>query len=184
MSFEIILATIYFFTPAYIANAIPPLLHKLNFAPQLATPIDNDKMYRGRAIFGTHKTWRGAIGIFITGTLLILLFFEINKIIHLYEIISFSSLEWNPFIFGALFSLGIIIGDLLFAFIKRQIRLNPGAPFIPFDQTNYVFGVYLILEPFIHLGSFIWLIIFTQTFIIHSVFNRIGYCLGLHNAKW
>ncbi|MDD4358383.1 MAG: CDP-archaeol synthase [Candidatus Pacebacteria bacterium] len=182
MSFETIIATIFFFLPAYIANAIPPLLHKMNILPKLAIPIDNNKTFRGEPLFGTHKTWRGAIGIFIIGILLSPLFFEINKHVELYEVISFS--YFNPYLFGALLSLGIIIGDLSFAFVKRQIKLKPGAPFIPFDQTNYVFGTFVVLEPFINLGLGIWLIIFIQTFIIHSVFNRIGYVLGLHNAKW
>lgn len=178
------LATIYFFMPAYIANAMPPLLNRFKLFEKLAVPIDNNKTFMGKAIFGSHKTWRGALGIFIVGTFLIALFFEINNIVHLYELLEFDYLKWNPFIFGMIFSTGIILGDLLFAFIKRQLCLKPGAAFIPFDQTNYVFGVFLLLQYFINLDLFIWIIILVQTFIIHSVFNRLGYILGLHNAKW
>ena len=179
-----ILATIYFFTPAYIANAIPPLLNRFKVWESLAVPIDNNKSFRNREIFGSHKTWRGAIGTIVLGTLLITLFFVLNNSVHLYEVINFDYLNWNPFVFGFIFSIGIVLGDLSFAFIKRQLNLRPGAPFIPFDQTNYVFGTFILLQGFIHLDLSIWAIIFIQTFIIHTVFNRFGYLLGLHNAKW
>jgi len=184
MNFEIILATIYFFLPAYIANAVPPLLNRFKLFEKLAIPIDNNKTFRERAIFGTHKTWRGVFGIFVVGILIMFLFFELNNYFQLYEVIGFDHLKWNPFIFGAIFSLGIIMGDLFFAFIKRQLNLSPGAVFIPFDQTNYVFGIFLLLQYFINLDLLIWAIMLVQTFIIHTVFNRIGYILGLHNAKW
>ena len=54
--------------PAYIANAIPPLLSRFKLFEKLAVPIDNNKTFMGKAIFGSHKTWRGALGIFIVGT--------------------------------------------------------------------------------------------------------------------
>ena len=81
-------------------------------------------------------------------------------------------------------SIGIIFGDIFFAFIKRRLKLKPGTAFIPFDQTNYVIGVFIILQPFIKLDLSIWLIIFIFTFLIHISFNMFGYKIGLHNAKW
>ena len=160
------------------------MLNKLKLFEGLAVPIDGNRTFRGREIFGSHKTWRGAIGTVVLGTILISLFFFFNNNTHLYEIIGFNYLKWNSFVFGIMFSIGVVLGDLIFAFIKRQFNLRPGAPFIPFDQTNYVFGTFIVLQGFIHLELSIWLIIFIQTFIIHSVFNRLGYILGLHNAKW
>ncbi|MDD4661774.1 MAG: CDP-archaeol synthase [Candidatus Pacebacteria bacterium] len=184
MNLEIIFATIFFFLPAYLANAVPPLLNRFKIGECLAVPIDCNKTIKGKEILGSHKTWRGAIGTIVIGILLIVLFFELNRNFHLYEVINFNYLDWNPFIFGFIFSLGIVFGDLFFAFVKRRLFLKPGAPFIPFDQTNYVFGIFLFLQSFINLDLSIWFVIFIQTFIIHVLFNRIGYLLGLHNAKW
>ena len=184
MSFEIILATIFFFMPAYLANAVPPLLNRFKILDCLSFPIDNNRKIKEKEIFGAHKTWRGFLGIIFIGTLLMVLFFQLNNFFHLYEVLSFDYLNWNPFLFGFIFSLGVAFGDLLFAFIKRRLFLKPGAPFIPFDQTNYVFGVFILLQGFINLELYFWLIILIQTFIIHILFNRIGYALGLHNAKW
>ena len=186
ITWQTIIASIYFFLPAYIANAIPPLLHKANVLNCLAKPMDGGKSIRNNRIFGSHKTWRGAVGILITGIIVTTLLFFINQKYNLglYEMIGFDYQTWNPILFGTLLSLGVIIGDVLFAFIKRRVRLKPGAPFLPFDQTNYVIGCFIVLQPFIGLPLNIWLIIFILTFFIHATFNRIGYALGLHNAKW
>ncbi|MFA7142110.1 MAG: CDP-archaeol synthase [Candidatus Paceibacterota bacterium] len=179
-----ILATLYFFLPGYIANSIPPILNKFKLFESLAIPVDFNKKFKGKDIFGNHKTIRGVLGTFIIGTLLTVLFFEINKEVLLYEVIGLDYLKWNSFIFGMVYSISIIFGDLLFAFIKRRLNLKPGAPFIPFDQTNYVLGMFILLQPFLKLSLCVWIVIFIQTFILHSVFNRLGYVFHLHNAKW
>jgi CDP-2,3-bis-(O-geranylgeranyl)-sn-glycerol synthase len=186
MSIEIIIASLYFFIPAYIANATPVLLKKADAWEELNKPIDCGKKINNNRIFGSHKTIRGALGILSVGTVMTIVFFAINNFFNLglYEAIGIDTEYWNPLWFGALFSIGVIFGDLLFAFIKRRIRLKPGAPFIPFDQTNYVIGTFIVLQPFINLSLSVWLIIFIFTFIVHASCNMIGYKIGLHNAKW
>jgi len=64
------------------------------------------------------------------------------------------------------------------------LRLKPGAPFLPFDQTNYVIGAYLFLTPFFKIDILIWIILFILTFFLHIIVNRLGYYLKLHGAKW
>ncbi|HOS88079.1 MAG TPA: CDP-archaeol synthase [Candidatus Pacearchaeota archaeon] len=175
---------IYFFAPAYVANAMPPLLQKVNF---LAQPIDNNKQLWGMPILGNHKTWRGAVAELLTCSIFTELLFTINSHYQLgiYETIGFPSYaQYNGFLFGLRLGAGIVFGDLFFAFIKRRLKLKPGFPFIPFDQTNYALGACLFLEPTLNLGAKFWLTLFVLTFIIHIVFNRIGYNLGLHKAKW
>jgi CDP-2,3-bis-(O-geranylgeranyl)-sn-glycerol synthase len=88
------------------------------------------------------------------------------------------------FLFAFLISFGEVFGDLIFAFIKRRIGLKPGAPFLPFDQTNYVFGCFLLLQPYLNLDLKIWLTILILTFFLHIIFNRLGYYLKIHEAKW
>jgi len=69
------------------------------------------------------------------------------------------------FLFGLRLWSGIVFGDLFFAFIKRRLKLKPGFPFIPFDQTNYALGACLFLEPTLNLGAKFWLTLFVLTFI-------------------
>jgi CDP-2,3-bis-(O-geranylgeranyl)-sn-glycerol synthase len=174
----------YFFWPAYIANAIPPLIARVKFLDQ---PIDNNKMLWGAPILGSHKTWRGLVAELLACSLFTFIFFQLNHYFNwgIYESVGFSNYyQFNGFAFGALLAIGILFGDISFAFIKRRLKLRPGFPFIPFDQTNYVIGAFIFVEPVVHLGLIFWINLFVLTFILHVVFNRIGYNLGLHKAKW
>jgi CDP-2,3-bis-(O-geranylgeranyl)-sn-glycerol synthase len=174
----------YFFWPAYIANAMPPLVAKVNI---LNHPIDNNKTLWGAPILGNHKTWRGLVIELIACSVFTQIFFFINHYFNLgiYESFGFTSYyQLNGFAFGALLGIGILFGDISFAFIKRRLKLRPGFPFIPFDQTNYVIGAFIFIEPLIHLGLIFWLNLFIMTFFVHVLANRLGYNLGLHKAKW
>ncbi|MFA5368395.1 MAG: CDP-archaeol synthase [Candidatus Paceibacterota bacterium] len=174
----------FFFWPAYIANAVPPLLSKINI---LNHPIDNNKNLWGAPILGNHKTWRGLIAELITCSVFTQIFFTINNYYHLgiYESLGFNSYyQFGGLLFGLILGAGIVFGDISFAFIKRRLKLRPGFPFIPFDQTNYVIGAFIFIEPFVHLGLIFWFNLFILTFFVHILANRLGYNLGLHKAKW
>ncbi|MDD4409550.1 MAG: CDP-archaeol synthase [Candidatus Pacebacteria bacterium] len=182
-----ILACIYFFLPAYMANGAPPLIANGTKAlAKLATPIDGRKQFFGAPLLGNHKTWRGLVVELLVGTGYFQIFYFIHEYykLGLYETIGFEQNLLNPLIFGLLLSIGTVFGDLLFAFIKRRIRIKPGESFMPFDQTNYVIGTFLIIQPLYNFQIQFWITLFILTFIIHVTFNRIGYNMGLHKAKW
>ncbi|MFA5232235.1 MAG: CDP-archaeol synthase [Candidatus Paceibacterota bacterium] len=182
-----LLSCIYFFGPAYLANASPPLAYKINIFKGLAKPVDRGMKLNDIPVLGDHKTWRGIVSEIIICTLLMPAFIWIHSFLGLnhYETIGFYAYnQINGSLLGFLLSIGIIFGDLAFAFIKRRLKLKPGAKFVPFDQTNYVIGSFVVLQPLLHLDLKFWLWLLALTFFIHLVFNRIGYNLGLHNAKW
>lgn len=60
---EIILFVLWFFAPAGVANVTPILVAKLPGLREWSAPMDFGFTYRGKRVFGKHKTWRG----FITG---------------------------------------------------------------------------------------------------------------------
>jgi len=186
MNFLYILSCIYFFVPAYIANATPPLANTFNVFNFLNKPIDGGKEIRGVPILGNHKTWRGLISEIVVCTLLTQLFILINDYyaLNIYNNIGFDVHSINSWLLGILLSIGIVFGDIFFAFVKRRLKLRPGTAFIPFDQTNYVIGAFVFLQPFLNLSFNFWLVLFLLTFIVHIVCNRVGYNLGLHKAKW
>lgn len=186
MNFLYILSCIYFFVPAYIANAIPPLANTFKILDYLNKPIDGGREIRGVPVLGDHKTWRGVVCEIIACTLLTQLFISINNYYNLaiYNNIGLDIHSINGWLLGLLLSIGIIFGDIFFAFVKRRLKLRPGTAFVPFDQTNYVIGAFVFLQPFLNLSCKFWIILFLLTFLIHIVCNRIGYNLGLHKAKW
>jgi CDP-diglyceride synthetase len=186
MNFLYILSCIYFFIPAYTANAFPPLANTFNILNGLNKPIDGGREIRGVPILGNHKTWRGLICEIIVCTLLtqLLVFISNYYSLNIYNNIGIDVHLINNWLLGLLLSIGIVFGDIFFAFVKRRLKLRPGTAFVPFDQTNYVIGAFLFLQPFLNLPIKFWLTLFLLTFLIHIVCNRVGYNLGLHKAKW
>ena len=186
MDFLYILSCIYFFIPAFIANATPPLANTFNILNNFNKPIDGGREIGGVPILGNHKTWRGVICEIITCTLLTQFFIYLNDYysLNIYNNIGLNVHLINTWLLGLLLSIGIIFGDIFFAFVKRRLKLRPGTAFIPFDQTNYVIGAFIFLQPFFNLSLEFWSALFLLTLIVHILFNRIGYNLGLHKAKW
>lgn len=178
------LSLIYFFLPAYFANMTPPVAKRLKILESLSFPLDRGFLFFGKPFFGSHKTLRGIVCQFFVGFLIV--FFQ--RFLFQYEFFKKISIlnyeKINIFLFAFLFPLGVIFGDLFFAFIKRRLNLKPGAPFLPFDQTNYVLGCALFLGLAFKIPFSIWIHLFFLTFFLHIIFNRLGYYLKIHSAKW
>ena len=182
--FEFILSCLYFFLPAYFTNMTPPLIKKISLFDFLDKPVDFNKKFKKEPLLGSHKTWRGVILGILIGFLVTILQGYLYQFSAVQKLAFFNYKEINIFLFGFLISSGAVFGDLLFAFIKRRIKIKPGARFLPFDQTNYVIGVFIFLTPFFKIDILIWLTLFVLTFFLHIIFNRIGYYLKLHQARW
>lgn len=179
-----ILACLYFFLPAYLANMTPPLARRANLFNFLDRDVDFGKKFMDQPIFGNHKSWRGVIlGIFV-GFVTVLVQGYLFQFPAVQRISFLDYGQINIFLFGFLISAGAVFGDLLFAFIKRRMKVQPGARFIPFDQTNYVIGSAVFLTAFYKIGIIIWATIFLLTFLLHVIFNRLGYHLKINSAKW
>lgn len=187
LNFWFYFSCLYFFLPAYCANMTPPISAWLKTAQFLAKPIDQGKKFFGSDILGSHKTWRGIV----LGTLVGMFVYAVQAALyHLpfftqYSFFDYSNqgLFWN----GFLLSFGALLGDMFFSFIKRRLKLPPGASFMPFDQTNYVIGAWFLflLSPAYNLvPASAWIVIFALTFILHGVVNKIGYYLKISRAEW
>lgn len=196
MTFQFIISCLYFFLPAYFTNMTPPLIKKAAIFNFLAKPIDFGKKIWGEPILGSHKTWRGMVFGIIVGILIVCLQcrlyqFQFIKNISLVDysqinapLSSILPNEIRILFFGFLMSSGAVFGDISFALIKRRLKKMPGERFIPFDQTNYVIGAFIFLQPCLRLNLTIWLTIFILTFFLHIIINRLGYLTGLHQSKW
>lgn len=190
MEFDLIflISCLYFFLPAYFANMTPPLVKNLEIFNFLEKPVDFGKNIGGKPIFGDHKTWRGVICSLAIGMGIALFQWWLYKFPWAMELSLLDYKSVNLWLFASLLSGGVVVGDLASAFIKRRLNLAPGASFMPWDQTNYVIGSFVLLEPYV--GRYltgdllVWGTVFIATFFLHLLFNRFGYDLGLHKAKW
>jgi len=181
MFFEI-LKYIYFFLPAGFANMAPTFVRRI--CKNLAVPVDFNKKFLGKPLFGPHKTYRG----FVFGVIFSIVIAYLQKLLYGYwffrsiSFIDYSSM--NVVILGFLMGFGALTGDLVKSFFKRRVNIKPGDRFIPFDQIDWILGMILftwLIYPYT-LKMIIVLIIIS--FIVHKISRYIGYYIRLNKEKW
>lgn len=178
---QFILLCLYLMLPAAVANMTPVFVKKINF---LNTPVDFNKKWNGKPIFGSHKTYRG----FFFGILAAILVAFIQKILYQYPFfqqISFFNFETTSFILiGFALGFGALFGDLVKSFFKRRMNIKPGDSFFPWDQLDLVIGAIVFIS-FIKIPS--WQMILFGLIVgptLHIFFNHAGYWLGIRENKW
>ncbi|MBT4805363.1 CDP-archaeol synthase [Candidatus Woesearchaeota archaeon] len=172
MIWLLILKSLYFFLPAYIANMAPILL---KWIPFLEKPVHKKK-------FGDHKTWRGLIVASLTGILVFWLQ------IYLFQFSFFqnmSLIDYSGFtvLLGFLLGFGAIIGDLIKSYYKRKNKIAPGKSWIPYDQVDFVIGG-IIFSFFIYVPTVsVVVILLLISPLLHILTNIMGYLLKI-NKNW
>ncbi len=178
-----ILFVLWFFLPASLANMTPIFAAKLPFLRKLDFPLDCYATFRGKRIFGSHKTVRGFISGIIVGILTVYL--QVFLYAHVPLIKTFVSIDYtsvNPLLFGLLSSLGALTGDALRSFFKRQRGIAPGKSWFPFDQLDYIIGGVVFTTCYIRLTVLQYLLLFVIWFLIHPLATFAGYWLKLKNS--
>ena len=175
-----VLALLYAMLPAYLANMAPVFCKRLNI---LNYPLDAGIAFRGKPIFGSHKTLRGIVAALLAG----MLAFWLQQ--ALYGVPFFRDLSWiaypeNSVFTGMLLAAGAMLGDLAKSFFKRQRGLSPGQRWLPWDQLDFIIGAVIA-------GSYLFplklpdaAILLLITPLLHIAANHIGYYLGLNQQKW
>lgn len=86
------------------------------FGHRLATPLDAGiTLPDGRRLLGDHKTWRGLVSSVLTCVLT-------------------AALLGYPVRLGLAFSILAVVSDAASSFVKRRLRLKPGAELPGLDQ--------------------------------------------------
>ncbi len=163
----LVLSSLYFFLPAYIANIMPVLLKKVPF---LEKPVSKEN-------FGTHKTWRGIVVAILAGGLV----FWLQKLAFVAGFRSWALIEYSKFsiLLGFLMGAGAILGDLVKSYYKRKAEIKEGDNWVPFDQIDFVIGG-LIGAFFVYVPKAeVTLILVLLSPLLHVLFNMIGYGLKL-----
>ena len=174
-----VLQVLYLFLPAYVANLSPILAREL--LPSWSAPLDGCRTYRGRRIFGSHKTWRGLV----SGTLAAVLVFEAQVIIHRAGLLHGMALvdyahagPWP----GLLLGLGTGVGDAVKSFFKRQIGIAPGASWIGPDQLDFMVGAYAFLC-LVYVSPLLPLLLALPIVFLFDVgASALGFWVGLKEA--
>lgn len=127
------------------------------------------KLSDGKPIFGSHKTIRGVIVGILAGS-----------IIGLAE----SLVDHRLAFAGFMIALGAVLGDLLGAFIKRRLSVEPGRAFPILDQLDFVLGSLLLGYAFFPIGFLSVILFVIVTPPIHLATNYGAYLLGIKKTQW
>ncbi|TMB47159.1 MAG: CDP-archaeol synthase [Deltaproteobacteria bacterium] len=115
--------------PVILGGAVHVAVIKLDWLGPLARlPLDGGATFRGRRLLGAHKTVRGAVTMVGATTLFA---FAQAWLFHRYAWARATSLldfdRVHPLLWGALLGGGYIAGELPNSFVKRRLRVPPGA---------------------------------------------------------
>lgn len=171
----------WFMLPAAIANATPIFAAVTPGLKHWKTTLDGGRTYRGKLLFGEHKTWRGIVSGMLVATLLFwlqqYLVASTDWASYLAGGVDYASLP--TLILGPLFGLGALGGDAVESFFKRQKNIPAGKPWLPFDQLDYIIGAILVSLPFVvvSLQRYAWMIVIW--FGMHLLASYIGWLFHL-----
>lgn len=142
----IIAQALFYFLPAYIANASTIILAHFKILESLNKPIDRNYIFKGQPLFGSTKTYRGFVGGTFFGILIVFLqalLFSFSPQSHFLFLFPYQLP--NILLLGFLLGFGLLCGDLIKSFFKRRRGIKSTNPFVPFDQLDFLGA--LILAP-------------------------------------
>ena len=177
-------------SPLLLVAIAQGLCIRYDWVPSLRRPMDMGLKFRGKRIFGDHKTWRGLVIniIFCTlGTIILTILLNMDFIPYWLPMLDYNE---KGILLGILLGLGMTLGELPNSFIKRQLNISPGkkhqgllgAILFLYDQIDLTIGIwifiYFIIRP--SLLFIIWSFIFT--IILHVAISSVGYMLGMRKT--
>lgn len=174
-----LLKIFWFFLPAGIANMSPVIFKFVNF---LNYPIDFNKKFNEKPIFGQNKTYRGIFFGVVASILFVLLQTMIYPETKSISLINYYSV--NFIILGFLLGFGALFGDLVESFFKRQLNIDSGKPWIPFDQLDWILGAVIFIYFYIPLSLKEIIAIIIIFGILHPIINLLGYFLKFKSNKF
>ena len=181
---------LFFLSPLILVAIANGLCIKYDWLDRLKRPLDLGHSYRGRRIFGDHKSWRGllinvvfcTLGTMIQGWLQNRGYFPPWLLLLDYR-------DYGHFL-GIILGLGVTFGELPNSFLKRQLEILPGkkkkgplgAAFFLFDQVDLIIGIWVFFFFLIRPSPvlFLWSIVLTGVF--HVIISIVGYLLGMRKT--
>lgn len=157
---------LYFMAPAYAANMAPPFVR---YWRGWNRPIS-------RRWLGTHKT---VVGFGLGVVAAVVATFIQSRIGWDGALVAYE--HWATL--GLRFGVGAMAGDVAKSFVKRRAGIAPGDPWIPWDQIDFVLGALTLVWGAAALSWADLVIVLLLSGIGHVLVNRLGYWLGIRDAK-
>lgn len=147
--------------------------------PTWNQPVDFKKTFRGKRIFGSHKTIRGLIAGTITGGIIFVLqgIFMVN--VDFSRTLALPGVDYANLLIGFLMGFGALTGDMVKSFFKRQISIKPGHSWLPFDQIDWIIGSLFFIMPFTQIPYLYIFWAFLLGFFLSITVKYVGFLLRL-----
>lgn len=176
-----ILFALWFFLPAGAANMIPVLAAKMPGLAGWNAPLDFGKTFRGKRVFGSHKTWRGLIAGIITATIVLFLQKELvlqwNWLTEAAQQVGYDDLP--VLVVGPLLAIGALGGDAVKSFFKRQFNKSPGQVWFPYDLIDHIIGAAILAVPFVYFSLWVYPVVVAIWLVANLAISYAAYLLHL-----
>jgi len=176
------IAALILFIPSFIANPSAVITGG-------KVVIDGGRSWRGKRIFGDHKTWSGFLGGTFFGTITGLILNYIFLAVHVKELL-FSTNFFEALAMVLSLSFFSMLGDLIGSFVKRRLGREPGSESLFLDQYPFALSslgfFYLLFYP-LSLKMFTWegaIAILVVTPLIHRAVNILGYKMKVKSVPY
>lgn len=162
------------------ANMAPMFAARLPKLKNWNMPLDFNKTYKGKPIFGKNKTWRGLLSGVVVAIIVLLLQQILLSITESDITIGNKDFtDYSPILLGALLGAGALLGDAIESFLKRRVGIAPGKSWFPFDQIDYIIGAALLSYLIMPLTAAQYILMIAVGFLLHLIATTIGYLLHL-----
>ena len=173
--------------PAAIAHGF---CTKYNWLKGLKRPLDFGLRYKGKRIFGDHKTLRAPVVYVVFCTLATLFQAWLQSRGYLPQWLLLVDYEEYGVLVGILLGLGMALGELPNSFLKRQLDVAPGKKkggllgiaFFLLDQVDLAIGIWIFLFFLIRPSLSLVAWSFLLTLVLHVAVSTVGYLLGMRET--
>ncbi len=175
--------------PVILAAILHMIVVRKGWFKKWMLPLDGGRMYRGHRIFGENKTIRGLVVMLLASILFTWIYYAFlleYQSLEKYNLLNFQ--QFGPTIYGLIFGLGYILGELPNSFIKRQKNIPPGhSPLGLFRLIDQLDSVVFILLILVFFSSFTWKhfcigVVFYGA--IHLGINYLLYLIGIRKEAF
>lgn len=168
---------LFYALPMYAANMAPVLVSRL---PILNRPIDGGRLWRGKPILGSHKTWRG----FIAGILLAVAVVYGQRLAAGSSFVFVDYLAQDIWLLGVAMGFGALAGDAIKSFFKRRVGVKPGGAWPPFDQIDFIVGGLCAAWFYQPMPFLVAVLLLVLTPFGHVLVNRLAFAAGWKSVPY
>lgn len=183
---NILVTAIWLYLQIGFANGLAVSARKWPVLKNWNYPLDFGFKWKGEPLLGKNKTLRGFVVGTVTGAIVSLLEFTayqtMSESLRSNILIDYTTI--NPIILGLLLGAGALLGDAVKSFFKRRQNIQPGGPWVPFDQIDYTVGASLLSLIYLQLPIFVYVLIVLIGAGLTAITNVFAYLVGIKEQPW